>query len=164
MNTSSADNHSKPLEQTNADNSSDVTLDNLLINLNAKANRCRQASLLCLACLAAFYAAQFLWAAPSAHVSDPNPQWLKLGLYIIPLALFAPGMATGKAVAYAWFCFLLMIYFCDSVITAFAIPHTLGYLGLAQSITICVLFVAAMYATKWYGLIANNGISNRKKK
>ena len=57
-----------------------------------------------------------------------------------------------------------MIYFCDSVITAFAIPHTLGYLGLAQSITISVLFVAAMYATKWYGLIANNGISNRKKK
>ena len=143
---------------------SDSTASNLIENLQAKASHCKQASLVFLVGLITLYAVQFLWVAPSAHASDPNPQWLKLAFYSIPLLLFVPGMVANKAAAYAWLCFLLMIYFCDGVITAFAIPHTLGYLGLAQSILICLLFIATMYATKWYGLIANNGISNRKKK
>lgn len=137
---------------------------NTLETLHQKADRCRVASLCSLAVLVLLYASQFLWVAPNAHLTDDSAQWLTLGLYIIPLLLFAPAMKSGNARAYAWLCFLLMIYFCDSVITAFAVPHTLGYLGVAESLAICLLFTTAMYAAKWYGLIANNGVSNRKKK
>ena len=137
---------------------------NPLETLHKKADRCRIISLSSLAILILFYALQFLWVAPNAHLTDHSAQWITLGVYTIPLILFAPAMASGNARAYAWFCFLLMIYFCDSVITAFAVPHALGYLGVAESLAICLLFTAAMYAAKWYGLIANNGISNRKKK
>ncbi|OUS29260.1 hypothetical protein A9Q99_09105 [Gammaproteobacteria bacterium 45_16_T64] len=132
--------------------------------LRSKASRCKQLTLINVAILLAVYALQFLWAAPEAHATNNNPQWIMLAIYIVPLLLFVPGIYSGKARTYAWFCFILMIYFCGSVISSFAVPHPLGYLGIAQSITICLLFITAMYAAKWFGLIANNGISNRKKK
>lgn len=140
------------------------TLENTLAPLRHKATRCKQTAIASLAMLIALYTAQFIWVAPNAHLTNNSPQWFMLAIYIIPLLLFAPGIITGQARTYAWFCFILMLYFCDTVITAFAVPHTLGYLGIAESLTIVVLFCASMYAAKWYGLIANNGISNRKKK
>lgn len=132
--------------------------------LRAKAARCKLFSLVSITLLLSVYAVQFLWAAPNAHATDNSPQWVVLAVYIVPLLLFVPGIYGGNPRTYAWFCFIIMIYFCDSVITSFAVPHLLGYLGIVQSITICVLFVSAMYAAKWFGLIANNGVSNRKKK
>ncbi len=140
------------------------TLENTLDPLRHKATRCKHISLASLIVLIALYAAQFIWIGPNAHLTNNSPQWFMLAIYVIPLLLFAPGMLTEQARTYAWFCFILMLYFCDTVITAFAVPHTLGYLGIAESLTVVVLFSAAMYAAKWYGLIANNGISNRKKK
>ena len=140
------------------------TLENTLDHLRRKATRCKHTSVASLIVLIALYAAQFIWIAPDAHLTDNSPQWFMLAIYVIPLLLFAPGILTEQARTYAWFCFILMLYFCDTVITAFAVPHTLGYLGIAESLTVVVLFSAAMYAAKWYGLIANNGVSNRKKK
>jgi len=139
-------------------------MNELLESLHLKANRCKTASLVSFTVLISLYLLQFLWVAPNAHLTDNSAQWILLSVYIVPLLLFAPGLKAGKARTYAWFCFMLMIYFCDSVVTAFAIPHVLGYLGVAESLTICFLFTTAMYATKWYGLIDNNGVSNRKKK
>ena len=140
------------------------TLENSLDQLRHKATRCKHASIASLVVLIALYTAQFIWIAPNAHLTDNSPQWFMLAIYIVPLLLFAPGIIAGQARTYAWFCFILMLYFCDTVITAFAVPHALGYLGIAESLAVVVLFSAAMYAAKWYGLIANNGISNRKKK
>lgn len=139
-------------------------MNNSLETLHNKANRCKLITLSSVALLILLYATQFVWVSPNAHLTDNSPQWRLLGLFVIPLLLFIPGFIKGKATTYAWFCFLLMLYFCDSVITAFALPHPLGYLGVAESVTICVLFCSAMYAAKWYGLIANDGVSNRQKK
>ncbi|PCJ47433.1 MAG: hypothetical protein COA99_00980 [Moraxellaceae bacterium] len=131
--------------------------------LHPKALRCKKATLACLVILIVCYIIQFIWVAPNANTKVNSPQWGSLCLYVIPLLLFTLGIYFNSARAYAWFCFILMLYFCDSVISAFAIPHALGYLGVIESITIAILFTAAMYATKWYGLIANDGVSNRSK-
>jgi len=131
-----------------------------LEKISRKANTYKQTTLICLALLIATYTCRFFWLVPPVGAS-PLLIW---SIHTLPMLLFLPGLTLGKPRTYAWFCFILLIYFCSSVITGFHVPHILGYLGIIESILLSILFITAMYGARWFGLLANNGISYKEAK
>ncbi|MDX1693093.1 MAG: DUF2069 domain-containing protein, partial [Ketobacteraceae bacterium] len=75
--------------------------------------------------------------------------------HIIPLTLFLPGILKRNPRTYIWLCFLILLYFCEGVVNAFLLPSLQGWLGLAESLLITALFIAAMYAARWNNQVQN---------
>ena len=132
-----------------------------LDKITRKATFYKQVTLTCLALLITTYTCRFFWLVPPPEGASPMVIW---AIHAIPLMLFLPGIIHDKPRVYAWFCFILTIYFCMSVVTGFAVPHILGYLGIIESVLQCVIFISAMFGARWFGLLANNGISYKEAK
>jgi len=78
-----------------------------------------------------------------------------LAIHIIPLALFIPGMRARKPKVFIWFCFVILLYFCQGVMSSFALPSILGIVGLLETILAIGVFCAAMMAGRYYARLEN---------
>ncbi len=113
--------------------------------LKRKANISHQLTLIFLLASLALFALWYLLIQPPVKASP----WLIALFHIIPIALFLPGIIKRNPRTYIWLCFFILLYFCEGVINAFLLPMVQGWLGLAESLLITALFIAAMYAARW---------------
>jgi uncharacterized membrane protein len=97
-----------------------------------------------LALLLLLFAVWYLLYLPP-HVNG----WLILGFHALPLLAFLPGLLRNKPRVFIWLCFFILLYFCEGVISAFALPHVTGVLGLLEALLTSGLFVAAMLAARF---------------
>ena len=81
--------------------------------------------------------------------------WVIATLHLAPLLAFLPGMIHRKPRVFVWLCFFILIYFCQGVINAFALPSTTGILGLLETLLTVDLFVAAMLAARFLAQYQN---------
>ena len=110
-----------------------------------KADLSHQLTLICLlGCMLLFA----LWYWLIAPPTNASPSLIAL-FHILPLSFFLPGISKRKPRTYIWLCFFILLYFCEGVLNAFLLPTTQGWLGLAESLLMTILFVAAMYAARW---------------
>lgn len=79
-----------------------------------------------------------------ANAEHPWVIWL---VHLLPLLAFAPSVLRGNPRAHAWLCFVLLIYFMESVLAAL-VPNT-RWLGLAEGLLITTLFTGAMLFARW---------------
>ncbi|MCG8668527.1 MAG: DUF2069 domain-containing protein [Pseudomonadales bacterium] len=124
-----------------------------LAQLERKANLSHQLTVGLLLTLLAFFA---LWYGVIRPPATASP-WLISLFHIIPLALFLPWMLKRNPRTYIWFCFIILLYFCEGVINAFALPHLLGWLGLIESVLVTVVFITSMYAARWNSQLQRQG-------
>lgn len=89
-----------------------------------------------------------LWYGLIFPPAKASPMLIAL-FHIIPLSLFIPSLLKRNPKAYIWFCFIVLLYFCEGVINAFALPHILGWLGLIEVTLITAVFITSMYAARW---------------
>lgn len=75
--------------------------------------------------------------------------WFIAALHILPLLAFVPGIIHRKPRVFVWLCFFILLYFCQGVINAFALPSTDGILGLLETLLTVDLFIAAMLAARY---------------
>lgn len=124
-----------------------------LERLQSRVRLARGLTLASYAALLALLTAWFLVLRP-APGEHPWVVWL---WHLVPLLAFAPSILRGRPRAHAWLCFFLLILFIEAVLAA-GNPATFG-LGLAYSLLVGILFVAAMYYARWKGqlLRAGNG-------
>jgi uncharacterized membrane protein len=86
-----------------------------------------------------------LWLEPSP-TANPWVIWL---LQITPLALFIPGILKGKPRSHVWLCFVLLVYFCGSVMWSMAPMHRT--MGITQGILEVGVFSCSMMYIRWNG-------------
>jgi len=100
----------------------------------------------------------FTWTAYSLLIlslaafwqASPGNSSISLGVLVIPLLLFIPGMIRKHNKSYIWLCFALMVYFCKGVSDLFVSEHTA--LAAAVTITTIMTFMGAFYFVRWqYG-------------
>ncbi|GGO75722.1 hypothetical protein GCM10011348_01190 [Marinobacterium nitratireducens] len=111
-------------------------------------SRVRLARLLTLASFGALLALLTLWFMVLRPAPGDHP-WVVWLWHLLPLLAFAPSIIRGRPRAHAWLCFFLLILFIEAILAA-TNPATFG-LGLAYSLLVGVLFVAAMYYARWKG-------------
>ncbi len=75
--------------------------------------------------------------------------WFIALLHILPMLAFLPGIVRRKPRVFVWLCFFILLYFCQGVINAFALPSTDGILGLLETLLTVDLFIAAMLAARY---------------
>lgn len=75
--------------------------------------------------------------------------WFIAALHVLPLLAFLPGIIYRKPRVFVWLCFFVLLYFCQGVINAFALPSTTGILGLLETLFTVDLFIAAMLAARY---------------
>jgi uncharacterized membrane protein len=120
--------------------------------LIAKADLAQKLTLAALFGLVVLFSAWFLVLIPPGH-----PLTI-LNIHIVPLLLFVPGLLKKKHKVFIWLCFVILLYFCQSVMNSFALPTTMGVIGIIQA-TLCVwLFCAAMMAARYYARLENSSI------
>ena len=90
-----------------------------------------------------FYTLRFLYLAP-APTEHPWVIWL---IHLLPLIGFSPAVIRGTPRPHAWLCFVLLLYFTGSVLTAIQ-PHLAIY-GWIESLLIVTLFTSAMLFARW---------------
>ena len=78
-----------------------------------------------------------------------------IAIHTIPLLLFLPGLLARKPKVFIWLCFVILLYFCQGIMSAFALPSALGILGALESILTTWLFCAAMMAARYYARLEN---------
>ncbi len=83
----------------------------------------------------------YLGPAPTA-----NP-WVIWLVHMVPFLLFAPTIINGNPRGHAWFCFFLLLFFIQAVLSA-SNPNTASY-GLGYTLLISVLFSSAMMYARW---------------
>lgn len=66
----------------------------------------------------------------------------------LPLLLLSPLLKKGNANSYIWFAFLLIPYFCWSVLKGFA-PALTGWIGVVESLLLVVLFTLAISCARF---------------
>lgn len=110
--------------------------------------RARLSHQLTIGLLFACFALFGLWWGLILPPAKADP-WLISLFHIVPLALFLPSLLKRKPKAYIWFCFIVLLYFCEGVINAFALPHLMGWLGLIETLLITAVFITSMYAARW---------------
>lgn len=116
--------------------------------------KAKLAHLLTLALVATLMGVFILWYV----VLLPPPKgsgWEIVLFHSIPLLLFLPALIKQWTRAYIWLCFFIMLYFCQGVMNAFLMPHTIGWLGLAQTVIVSLLFIVSMYAARWVKQVQN---------
>lgn len=116
----------------------------LLESLQRKADISYKLTLGSLIALLLLFTAWFLLLNPPAH------PWTILGLHFIPLVPFLPGILRKNPRTFVWLCFVILLYFCQGVMNAFALPLLLGKLGLTETLLTVVLFCSAMMAARYY--------------
>lgn len=89
------------------------------------------------------FTAWYLLIAP-AQTENPWVIWL---VHFLPMVGFIGVILKGNARGHAWFCFILLFYFLGAVL-ATLMPLT-RWLGLTESILLCVLFTSAMMFARW---------------
>lgn len=87
-----------------------------------------------------------LWHIFLIPVPTANP-WVILLVHLAPLLAFAHVVYTGSPRGHAWFCFVLLLPFIQSVL-ATSNPNTLVY-GLGYALLVSVLFTSAMMYARW---------------
>lgn len=110
----------------------------------------RKANLFCHITLASLFALcglLLVWHLLVLPVS--TKPWFIALLHVLPLLAFAPGIIFRKPRVYVWLCFFVLLYFCQGVINAFALPSTNGVLGLLETLLTVDVFVAAMLAARY---------------
>lgn len=75
--------------------------------------------------------------------------WFIAALHIVPLLAFLPALLARKPRPFVWLCFFVLLYFCQGVINAFALPSLTGVLGLLETLLTSSLFIAAMLAARY---------------
>lgn len=88
----------------------------------------------------------FVFNALIADLHGANPVVI-LGVLLVPLLIFAPGIATGHVRTHAWLMFAINLYFIHGVLTCFQ-QGRLGY-GLLLVGWSVVYFIAAMGYVRW---------------
>jgi uncharacterized membrane protein len=78
---------------------------------------------------------------------SPLHFWSAWLLQVLPLLLLLPGMIMKYYRSYSWLCFLMLAYFTNFVVQAYA-PNRDYYDWLGLGLTI-VLFISAMFASRW---------------
>lgn len=110
----------------------------------------RKANLFCHITLASLFALCGLLVAWHLFVMPvASKPWFIALLHVVPLLAFLPGIINRKPRVYIWLCFFILLYFCQGVINAFALPSTPGMLGLLETLLTMDLFVAAMLAARY---------------
>lgn len=74
-------------------------------------------------------------------------QWVLLAIQSVPLLLFVPFLLKPTSRTFQWFCFMLLLYFIIAVVNIFS--PGMYYIGLAESVTVGLLFTAAMMLGRW---------------
>lgn len=87
-----------------------------------------------------------LWHIFLIPVPTANP-WVILLVHLAPLLAFSWVIYTGSPRGHAWFCFVLILPFIQSVLAAFN-PNTQLY-GLGYALLVSLLFSSAMMYTRW---------------
>ncbi|WP_255473873.1 DUF2069 domain-containing protein [Ketobacter nezhaii] len=75
-------------------------------------------------------------------------------IHIVPLLLFLPAILRRNPRSFAWLCFVVLLYFCQGSVTAFALPQLLGKIGLTEALLTTWLFCASMMASRYHGQLA----------
>lgn len=75
--------------------------------------------------------------------------WFIAALHVVPLLAFLPGLLQRKPRVFVWLCFFILLYFCQGVINAFALPTLTGLLGLMETVLTTLLFSAATLAARY---------------
>lgn len=119
-------------------------------NLEQKARSAANLTITLLAALVIYFLIWYFWIEPPPVGARPIVIW---GIHAIPLLLFFPQMLRHKPRAYAWFCFVIPIYFCQGVGGSFAIPATTGILHLLETLLASMIFITAMFAARWLGML-----------
>ena len=81
-----------------------------------------------------------------ADMHGANPVII-IGVQLLPLMIFLPGMLTGRVRTHAWLCFAINLYFIQGVLICFQ-PGRLNY-GLFMSGFSVLYFVSALYFVRW---------------
>ncbi len=77
-------------------------------------------------------------------------------IHWFPLVAFLPGILKRRPRVFIWLCFVILLYFCQGVVDAFALPQTLGILGIAEALLATCLFCASMMAGRYYAQLEIN--------
>lgn len=116
----------------------------------AKAHILRRANvfyLITLVSLFALCALLLAWHLVILPVS--TKPWFIAAIHVLPLLAFVPGLISRNPRPFVWLCFFILLYFCQGVINAFALPSTEGILGLLETLLTMDLFIAAMLAARY---------------
>ncbi len=81
-----------------------------------------------------------------ADMHGANPVII-IGVQLLPLLIFLPGMLSGHVRTHAWLCFAINLYFIQGVLICFQ-PGRLNY-GLFMSGFSVLYFIAALYFVRW---------------
>lgn len=95
-----------------------------------------------------------LWYLLIAPAATANP-WVIWLVHLLPLLGFAPVIISGNPRGHAWLCFVLLFYFLGAVLATLMPPTR--WLGLAESLLLCVLFTSAMMYARWQSQL-NRGL------
>ncbi|RAU17702.1 DUF2069 domain-containing protein [Nitrincola tibetensis] len=117
------------------------------MTLAQKANISHKITIIAYISLLLLFTLWYLWLAP-AKSDHPWVIWL---VHVLPLLAFSPKIFRGHARGHAWFCFILLFYFLGSVL-ATLMPLT-RWLGLIESILLCILFTSSMMFARWQSQI-----------
>lgn len=100
---------------------------------------------------------------PSVLEWFATPRWIGAVLYGIPLLLFLPFLAPTRPKRYAWLCFVVLVYFCGGVLTAFTWPAEGSVSGMIVMALTTEIFIASMFATRWSGQFMNRQFLKQEK-
>lgn len=98
----------------------------------------RIAAIVCIAALALLCIAWELWLAPLR----PGGSWL--ALKVLPLLWIAPGIVRGRLYTYRASTMLILAYFAEGTVRAYAETGVSGYLAWLEVILSAVFFVLAI--------------------
>ncbi len=101
--------------------------------------------------LGGIIAFMLLGMLPSLLEGFATPRWTIDLLYIVPIAIFLPFLKHDAPKRYAWLCFVILVFFCEGVLDAFAWPATEAFYGFGTIAVSCEIFIASMLATRWAG-------------
>lgn len=80
----------------------------------------------------------------------PTANALNITLFqVVPLALFLPGVLTGKPRTCVWLCFVILVYFCGGVI--WAMSPVQRVFGVGEAVLTLTLFTTSMMYIRWNG-------------
>lgn len=88
----------------------------------------------------------FVYNAFFADLHGANPVVI-IGVLLVPLLIFLPGIVTGHIRTHAWLCFAINLYFLYGVQTCF-VPGKEWYGALLVGTTV-LYFVAALVYVRW---------------
>lgn len=82
-------------------------------------------------------------------INPPQHPFTIFAIHAVPLLLFLPGLLKKNPRTFVWICFVILLYFCQGVMNAFALPLMQGYLGLTETLLTVSLFCCSMMAARY---------------